>query len=191
KQNKVRKMDKILWIQFADSAVEMNHKAVEIHGVADSADCESSDGNNGQPVRNQKLVLKQKQKQHDDSDTSNEKVSGEDKSMEDARPKKKCCVLLIDLNIPLVDPVSDTDNSLCTAKPSISLETPEVSNIRANNGRRQSTRNRPSSIKALEALAYGLLEPEKKRKGSEDTMRRSVRAKTALVSSCGAPTLKT
>ncbi|GJU17683.1 zinc finger, CCHC-type containing protein [Tanacetum coccineum] len=108
--------------KFADSAVEMNHKAVEIHGVADSADCESSDGNNGQPVRNQKLVLKQKQKQHDDSDTSNEKVSGEDKSMEDARPKKKCCVLLIDLNIPLVDPVSDTDNSLFHTKDELERE---------------------------------------------------------------------
>ncbi|GJR60645.1 homeodomain-like protein [Tanacetum coccineum] len=122
----------------------MNHKAVEIHGVADSPDCESSDGNNGQPARNQKLVLKQKQKRHDDSKTSNEKASGEDKAMEDARPKKKCCVLLIDLNILIME---------------------------------------FSSIKALEALAYGLLEPEKKRKGSEDTMRRSVRAKTALVSS--------
>ncbi|PWA19997.1 Homeodomain-like protein [Artemisia annua] len=65
-----------------------------------------------------------------------------------------------------------------------------MSNTRAN-GQRQSTRNRPLSIKALEALAYGLLEPEKKRKGSEETMRRSVRAKTALVSSCAAPTLKT
>ncbi|GJX32556.1 homeodomain-like protein [Tanacetum coccineum] len=157
---------------------DMNHKAVEIHGVADSPDCESSDGNNG----------------HDDSKTSNEKASGEDKAMEDARPKKRCRGLLIDLSIPLVDPVSDTDNSLCTAKPLISLETntnqPEVSNISAN-GQRQSTRNRPLSIKALEALAYGLLEPGKKRKGSDDTMRRSGRAKTALVSSCGAPTLKT
>ena len=102
--------------------------------------------------------------------------------------------MVIDLNNPRVSPLTDGNNSLVSTIPSVSPVTNtnhcELSCLGASNGQRQSTRNRPLTKKALEALANGFLDPKKKRKKLEDTTNRRVRAKTALVSSCGAPTLR-
>ncbi|PWA43025.1 Homeodomain-like protein [Artemisia annua] len=186
-------------------------------GVVDSPDCEASAVNkdtpnhldpvasgivdnkkvlsvNEQPARKLKLVIKKKPKQHHVSKTTNVNASGEAESMEDPRPKKKRKGLDINLNNPQVCPLSDGDKSLVSTKPLTSPETnanhQELSSLGASNGQRQSTRNRPLTIKALEALANGFLDPKSKRKGSEDKTPRRVRAKTALVTGCGAPTLK-
>ncbi|PWA68155.1 Homeodomain-like protein [Artemisia annua] len=186
-------------------------------GVVDSPDCEASavnkdtlnhldpvaSGNvdnkkvrsvNEQPVRKLKLVIKQKPKQHHISKTTNDNAGGEAESMEDPRPKKKRKSLDINLNNPQVCPLSDGDNSLVSTKPLVSPKInanhQELSSLCASNGQRQSTRNRPLTIKALEALANGFLDPKSKRKVSEDRTPRRVRAKTALVTSCGAPALK-
>lgn len=96
----------------------------------------------------------------------------------------------IDLNLPHVPPVSGTDepvhinNNSSTIRPSILPETsnqPELLNPCKNEtvieqqpgitGRRQSTRNRPLTTKALEAFAFEFSNPKKKKKG-EDTMSR-------------------
>ncbi|GJQ95616.1 hypothetical protein Tco_0006755 [Tanacetum coccineum] len=111
---------------------------------------------NEQPVRKLKLVIKQKPKHHHFSKTTNDNAGGEAEFMEDPRPKKKRKSIDINLNNPQVCPLSDGDKSV-------------------------STRNRPWTIKALEVLANGLLDPKSKRKGPEDKTPRRFRAKTALV----------
>nr|GEU40914.1 homeodomain-like protein [Tanacetum cinerariifolium] len=172
---------------------DVNHKTAEIHGVANSTDCETSEVNNCQPVRKLKFVFKQKPKEHQVSDIRNDDSIGEDESMKGPCPEKKRSIVL-GLNNPQVGPYSlvSTKQSVY-AKQSVSPATVcnqgELLNG-ASNGQRHSTRNRPLTTKALESLANGLLDPETKRKRSDDTTRKRVRAKTALVSSCGAPTLK-
>ncbi|KAI3787704.1 hypothetical protein L2E82_00051 [Cichorium intybus] len=158
---------------------DVNHNSAEIHGVVDSQDCETSSVNHldpgiddVKPVRKLKLICKPKAKHHQHTNTS----SCEDEAMEDPCSKKKRRGLVIDLNNPRVGPDSDGDNSVFH----------ETSTELLNAGQRHSTRNRPLSTKALEALANGFLNPKKKRRGSEDRAHRRVRAKTALVSSCGA-----
>lgn len=158
---------------------DVNHNSAEIHGVVDSQDCETSSVNHldpgiddVKPVRKLKLICKPKAKHHQHTNTS----SCEDEAMEDPCSKKKRRGLVIDLNNPRVGPDSDGDNSVFH----------ETSTELLNAGQRHSTRNRPLSTKALEALANGFLNPKKKRRGSEDRTHRRVRAKTALVSSCGA-----
>ncbi|GJS24306.1 homeodomain-like protein [Tanacetum coccineum] len=145
---------------------DVNHKTAEIHGVANSTYCETSEV----------------------SDIRNDDSRGEDESMKDPRPEKKRRSIVLGLNNPRVGPYS-----LVSTKQSVSSATVsnqgELSNG-ASNSQRHSTRNRPLTVKALESLANGLLDPETKRKRSDDTTPKRVRAKTALVSSCGAPTLK-
>nr|XP_043611080.1 uncharacterized protein LOC122582722 [Erigeron canadensis] len=191
---------------------DVNHNSAEINGAFESGDCETSVVDKGmpdhldpmvtkieddktdistnvQPVRKLKLIFKTKAKPPQITTTSNDYASGEDETMEDQRPEKKHKSIVIDLNSPRVAPVSDFDYSLCSAKESVSPETtskqPELWNHGAN-GQRHSTRNRPLTTKALEALANGVLNPKKKRKELVERTHRRVRAKTALVSSCGA-----
>ncbi|KAI3526839.1 hypothetical protein L1887_06103 [Cichorium endivia] len=168
---------------------DVNHNSAEIHGVVDSQDCETSSVNHldpvvpgiddVKPVRKLKLICKPKAKHHQHTNTSNGNLSFEDEAMEDPCSKKKRRGLVIDLNNPRVGPDSDGDNSVFHET---STDQPELLNA----GQRHSTRNRPLSTKALEALANGFLNPKKKRRGSEDRTHRRVRAETALVSSCGA-----
>ncbi|KAK4775777.1 hypothetical protein SAY87_023738 [Trapa incisa] len=89
---------------------------------------------------------------------------------------------MIDLNLPVYpDPDFTTDQGLQTDAQSDALRkpslhdpdaignTPHVSaEQQVNNGRRQSTRSRPPTIKALEAIAVGLFETKRKRKNRED-----------------------
>lgn len=103
-------------------------------------------------------------------------------------PEKTQSQTSIDLNLPYVPPDSVTDEPvlkndyLSTNRPSLSSEIsyqPELLNPSisgagieqqpAVNGRRQSTRNRPLTTKALEAFAFENCSPKKKRKGV-DTM---------------------
>ncbi|GKB00777.1 homeodomain-like protein [Tanacetum coccineum] len=208
---KVREMKSLY-----DSVPTDKQASSSVSGVVDSPDCEAGavdkDTPNHldpvasgivddkrvlfvseQPVRKLKLVIKQKPKQHHVSITTDDNASGKAEFIEDPRPKKKQKSLVIDLNNPPVCPLSDGDNSLVSTKRSVSPETnanhQELCRG-ASNGQRQSTRNRPLTIKALEALANGFLDQKSKRKGSEDKTPRRVRAKTALVTSFGAPTLK-
>ncbi|GJS24311.1 homeodomain-like protein [Tanacetum coccineum] len=161
-----------------------NHLETVVAGIGDKTDV----SNNEQVVRKLKLVIKQKSKQHYVSNTCNENSCGED-----PRPKKQK-IIVMDLGNPRVSPLSDGNDLMASTKPSVSPETNtnhhELSSLVASNGQRQSTRSRPLTKKALEALANGFMDPKKKRKGLEDTTNRRVRAKTALVSSWGAPTLR-
>lgn len=86
--------------------------------------------------------------------------------------------ILIDLNLPHVPPVSGTDepvhinNISSTIRPSLFPKTsnqPGTEQQSELSGRRQSTRNRPLTTKALEAFAFEFSIPKKKRKG-EDTV---------------------
>ncbi|GJZ65292.1 homeodomain-like protein, partial [Tanacetum coccineum] len=208
---KVREIRGLCYSEPADKQASSS-----VSGVVDSPDCEVSAVNkdtrnnldpvasvivgnkkvlslNEQPVRKLKLVIKQKPKQHHLSKTTNDNTSGEAESMDNPRPKKKRKSIDINLNNPQVCPLSAGDKSL-VSKPLISPETnanhQELLSHGASNGQRQSTRNRPLTIKALEALANGLFDPKSKRKGPEDKTPRRVRAKTALVTSFSAPTLK-
>nr|XP_043611249.1 uncharacterized protein LOC122582882 [Erigeron canadensis] len=193
---------------------DVQHNRVKISGALSLQDCETSateedmtahlepviskigenkteSSTNVKPVRKLKLIFKTTAKPPDITTTKNDCTRVEDTTMQDPRPKKKHKSIGIDLNSPRVAPVSDFDYSLCSAKESVSPETskqPELWNHGAN-GQRQSTRNRPLTTKALEALANGLLNPKKKR-GLEDGTHRRVRPKTALVSSCGASYLE-
>ncbi|GJS24304.1 hypothetical protein Tco_0452936 [Tanacetum coccineum] len=171
---------------------DVNHKTANIHGVSNSPDCETSEVNNCQPVRKLKLVFKQKPKEHQVSDIRNDDSRGEDESMKDPRPEKKRRSIVLGLNNPQVGPyslVSTKQSAKQSVSPATVCNQGELLNG-ASNGQRHSTRNRPLTTKALESLANGLLDPETKRKRSDDTTRKRVRAKTALVSSCGAPTFK-
>ncbi|GJS24302.1 hypothetical protein Tco_0452934 [Tanacetum coccineum] len=158
---------------------DVNHKTAEIHGVANSTDCETSEVNNCQPVRKLKFVFKQKPKEHQVSDIRNDDSRGEDESMKDPRPEKKRRSIVLGLNNPRVGPYS-----LVSTKQSVSSATVsnqgELSNG-ASNSQRHSTRNRPLTVKALESLANGFLDDsETKRKRSDDTTPKRVRAKTLL-----------
>ncbi|XP_071720660.1 uncharacterized protein [Rutidosis leptorrhynchoides] len=130
-----------------------------------------------QPIRKLKFVSKSKPKR------IRVITSCEDEVKKDADSR-----IVIDLNSPRVAPFSGGGDS---PKPSVLPETstnePEVSSNGNGQIIRQSTRNRPLTTKALEALANGFLNPpQKKKRGSEDRAPRRVRAKTALVSNCGA-----
>ncbi|PWA90706.1 Homeodomain-like protein [Artemisia annua] len=167
---------------------DVNHKTAEIHGVANSPDCETSELNNCQPVRKLKLVFKQKPKPDQVGDIRIENSRGKDESMKDPRPEKRRRSIVLGLNNTRVGPYSLVSTKQ-SVSPAIVGNQGELSNG-ASNGQRHSTRNRPLTLKALESLANGFLDPETKRKRTDDTTPKRVRAKTALVSSCGAPTLK-
>lgn len=180
-----------------DSETMVNHLDPVVSRIEDKKMDISS--TNGQSVRKLKLIFKPKAKRlritnlaepiSENSElmsTRNENSSGEDEAME-----KKRKSIVIDLNNPRVAPGSDGDGSLVSGKPSVfgeptSSQGANTDQYPVTNGQRQSTRNRPLTTKALEALANGFLNPKKKRRGLEDRSRRRVRAKTALVSSCGA-----
>ncbi|KAL4588249.1 hypothetical protein LXL04_001132 [Taraxacum kok-saghyz] len=151
--------------------INSNTSPEVVQSVVSSQDCKTSE--EVKPVRKLKLICKQKPKEN----TTNDNMSGEDESIKDSCSKKKTQGIVIDLNSPRVGPGSDGDNPTTSNQGELT-----------NTGQRQSRRNRPLSTKALEALANGFLSPKKKRRGPEDKdrMRRRVRAKTALVSSCGA-----
>ncbi|GKD47074.1 hypothetical protein Tco_1271719, partial [Tanacetum coccineum] len=162
---------------------DVNHKTANIHGVSNSPDCETSEVNNCQPVRKLKLVFKQKPKEHQVSDIRNDDSRGEDESMKDPRPEKKRRSIVLGLNNPQVGPyslVSTKQSAKQSVSPATVCNQGELLNG-ASNGQRHSTRNRPLTTKALESLANGLLDPETKRKRSDDTTRKRVRAKTALM----------
>ncbi|CAH1454622.1 unnamed protein product [Lactuca virosa] len=165
------------------------------HGVVDSQDCETSGVNHlnplvsrleeGKPVRKLKLICEvPKPRKH--NTTNDNLLSCEDEAMEEdprcKKKKKKRGGIVIDLNNPRVGPDSDGDHSVLHE-----CET-TTNQSKLNGGQRQSRRNRPLSMKALEALANGFLNPKKKRTGTgtEETRGRRVHAKTDLVSSCGA-----
>ncbi|XP_023744644.1 uncharacterized protein LOC111892825 [Lactuca sativa] len=158
------------------------------HGVVDSQDCETSGVDHleeGKPVRKLKLICKVPKPRKHNTSNNDKLLSCEDEAMEeDPGCKKKGGGIVIDLNRPRVGPDSDGDNSVLHE-----CET-ATNQAKLNGGQRQSRRNRPLSMKALEALANGFLNPKKKRRGTgtEETRGRCVRAKskTALVSSCGA-----
>nr|GFA36170.1 homeodomain-like protein [Tanacetum cinerariifolium] len=142
----------------------------------------------GQPVRKLKVVFQRKPKRHQVCNTRNDSSSSEDAAVKDQRPMKKCRGIVINLNNPRVGAVSDDENLVSFSKPfDLTEKTRKEAELPSPsaNGPRQSTRNRPLTTKALEALANGFLNP-KKRRGAEDTTSRCVRTKTALVSSCGA-----
>lgn len=178
------------------------------HTVVESPDCETSAinkdtanpvlsviGDNkmdrsaeGQPVRKLKVVFQRKPKRHQVCNIRNDSSSSEDAAVNDQRSMKNCRGIVIDLNNPRVGAVSDDENSVSFSKPfDLTEKTSKEAELPSPsaNGPRQSTRNRPLTTKALEALANGFLYP-KKRRGAEDTTSRCVRTKTALVSSCGA-----
>lgn len=117
-------------------------------------------------------------------------------------PLEKIEETWIDLNLPHVPPDSDNDEPLLEKLSGTNqqreLFNPSNAGVSTEqhpvmNGQRQSTRNRPLTTKALEALACGYLSPKKKRKGVEAASQnnsmskppRRVRAKTALLTSCG------
>ncbi|KAI3668251.1 hypothetical protein L6452_43328 [Arctium lappa] len=180
-----------------DSETTVNHLDPVVSRIEDK---KMDISTNGQSVRKLKLIFKSKAKRLRITNltepvsenpklmnTRNETSSGEDEATE-----KKRKSIVIDLNNPRVGvaPGSDGDGSLVSGKPSVFPEPtssqPNTDQYPVTNGQRQSTRNRPLTTKALEALANGFLNPKKKRRGLEDRSRRRVRAKTALVSSCGA-----
>nr|GEY30637.1 homeodomain-like protein [Tanacetum cinerariifolium] len=155
------------------------------HTVVESPDCETRAINKdtANPV-----VFQRKPKRHQVCNTRNDSSSSEDAAVKDQRPMKKCRGIVINLNNPRVGAVSDDENLVSFSKPfDLTEKTRKEAELPSPsaNGPRQSTRNRPLTTKALEALANGFLNP-KKRRGAEDTTSRCVRTKTALVSSCGA-----
>nr|GEU40915.1 homeodomain-like protein [Tanacetum cinerariifolium] len=162
---------------------DVNHKTAEIHNVANSPDCETSEVNNCQPVRKLKLVFRQKPKEHQVSDIRNDDSRGEDKSLNDPRPEKKRRSIVLGLNNPRVGPYSLVSTEQSVSSATVSNQGELLNG--ASNGQRHSTRNRPLTMKALESLANGFLDDsETKRKWSDDTTPKRVRAKTALVYSC-------
>ncbi|XP_074354273.1 uncharacterized protein LOC141693154 [Apium graveolens] len=98
--------------------------------------------------------------------------------------------ILIDLNLPHIPPVSSTDepvhinNKSSTIGPSLLPNTsnqPDMNSGKKDRGteqqseitgRRQSTRNRPLTTKALEAFAFEFSIPKKKRRGEDTVSRR-------------------
>lgn len=120
------------------------------------------------------------------------------------------CHTLIDLNVPQVssdlghdelskDVVQNNDSSSenrlsAVCEPSQQVEESKLADSRPSidhqtimNNRRQSTRNRPLTTKALEAFAFGYLSPKRKRKDTEVSQdnamskaSRRVRGKTAV-----------
>nr|XP_043610251.1 uncharacterized protein LOC122581982 [Erigeron canadensis] len=176
----------------------VKHNTAETHGVVDSFDSEMVKhldplvsrtdnekkdlSNNSQPIRKLKVRLKPQAKRHRVSNIRDDNPSDEDEAMEDPCSKKKRQGLVIDLNNPRVPLVSDVDNSSPSTEP---LDFSETTTNQAKllspgaNGQRQGTRNRPLTLKALEALANGFLNP-KKRKSSEDRTPRRIRGKLVL-----------
>ncbi|XP_071734286.1 uncharacterized protein [Rutidosis leptorrhynchoides] len=116
-----------------------------------------------QPIRKLKFVSKSKPKRLRVNSIRNGNTSGEDAAKEDvdSRSEKKSRGIVIDLNSPRVAPVSGSHET--------TTNEPELSSSGGGQIIRQSTRNRPLTTKALEALANGFLNPpQKKRRGSED-----------------------
>ncbi|PWA39955.1 ATPase [Artemisia annua] len=82
-----------------------------------------------------------------------EGLTFENSCNEDPSSEKKLKTMVIDLNNTRVSPLTDGNNSLVS--PLTKTNHYELSSLGACNGQRQSTRNRPLTKKALEALANG------------------------------------
>ncbi|XAR57100.1 hypothetical protein NMG60_11025123 [Bertholletia excelsa] len=102
---------------------------------------------------------------------SSEGISGNTHLGEGGPPDKTQHPALIDLNLPQASPELETGEASIAAKPSKDTSSSEQQpNVTS---RRQSTRNRPPTARALEALANGFLTSGGRKRKSEKAYKRS------------------
>ncbi|KAK1559667.1 hypothetical protein Q3G72_017092 [Acer saccharum] len=140
----------------------------------------------------------------DSSDRSNDGNVTENFVDREVSPKNHEHPPLIDLNVPQVSSdfgndepfitgiVQNNDNSCENMSSILSESNQQVEQVKLGDGmtitdqqpimnnRRQSTRNRPLTAKALEAFAYGYLTPKRKRKDAEAPQTRRVHGRTVV-----------